>query len=240
MSQHGKDAGIIIEQFDISSDLTEIQPSAQVDALEATTFGNTGHRHAIGLRDGGIQINGLYNDGASGIYTLLNSIFQASTPKIATAHPLGTALGSPAELCYADLTTFAKPIKYADLISISAYLKAAQNGIDFGVWLHALAAETTSTNGSSHNNSAGTAGGGVVTLHVTAISGGSTVTIKVQHSVNNSTWVDLVTFTDVTAVGAQRTEIASGNTIRQYTRVISTFTGGSSPSTTYAVALARR
>jgi len=240
MSQHGKDAGIIIEQFDVSSDLTEIQPSAEVDALEATTFGNTGHRHALGLRSGGIQINGLYNDGASGIYTLLTSIFQASTPKIATAHPRGTTLGYPAELCYADLTNIAKPIKYADLISLSAYLKASEDGIDFGLWLQALAAVTGTGNGTSVDNGAATWNGGVGVIHTTAIAGAApSVVWKIQHSANNSVWADLVTFTASVAVGAERIEVAAGTTVNQYLRAVRTF-GGTTTSITSAIAFARR
>ena len=72
-----------------------------------------------------------------------------------------------------------------------------------------------------------TTNGGFATLQVI----GSNVTvgtavIKIQHSVDNSVWADLLTFTTLTAGSydtAEAVTIAKGTTINKYTRVVVTF-----------------
>jgi hypothetical protein len=240
MSQLGASAGALVEQYDITSDLTGIDLTSARDSLDATTMGNTGHRFVLGLTSGGIQIKGLFNAALSGLYTILVSIFAATTPKIATTHPKGTTVGYPAELCYADQTKFDDTVRFSDLISLVAYLQSSERGIEFGVWLAALAAVTATGNGTDVDNGAATTNGGVGVLHTTALAGASpSVTWKIQHSVDGSTWADLLTFTAQTAVGAQRVEVAAGTTVNRHLRAVRTF-GGTTTSITSAVAFARR
>jgi len=51
-----------------------------------------------------------------------------------------------------------------------------------------------------------------------------TVTVKVQHSSDNLTYADLITFSNVTAAGAQRATVTG--TVNRYTRVTYTATSG--------------
>jgi hypothetical protein len=77
-------------------------------------------------------------------------------------------------------------------------------------------------------------------VHTTAIAGAApSVVWKIQHSTDNSTWADLVTFAASTAVGFERVEVAAGTTVNRYLRAIRTF-GGTTTSITSAVAFARR
>jgi hypothetical protein len=61
--------------------------------------------------------------------------------------------------------------------------------------------------------------------------------VKVQHSANNSTWADLVTFATVTAVGAEHAVVAPATTVNRYLRAT---WSGTFTSATFAVAFARR
>lgn len=244
MSILGASAGLLVEQYDITSDLTEVSVASDRDSLDATTLGSTGHRFQMGLEDGGFQISAHYNDAAGGISTLLKSIFTATTPKIATSHSKGRTIGYPAELCYADSAGFDGPLRYGDLASVSGYLRASEDGVDFGVWLHALTAETANANSASVDNGAATSNGGVGHLHITAtagtISGGI---LRVQHSADNLAWADLAVFGHAAddGVGASRVEVAAGTTVNRYTRaVLASFSGSGGPSVTYAIAFARR
>jgi hypothetical protein len=99
----------------------------------------------------------------------------------------------------------------------------------------------TTTNGTNVDNTAPSTNGGVAHLHVTANTRNGATTFKVQHSTDNSTWVDLVTFTSVTAAttGAQRVEVASGTTVQRHLRAQAT-TAGTTGSITYTVSFARR
>jgi hypothetical protein len=89
----------------------------------------------------------------------------------------------------------------------------------------------------SVDETAATTGGAVAHLHVTAFDGTS-VTITVQHSEDNSVWVDLLTFTAVTGVTKERVELAAGTTVNRYVRAI--ISAGTWTSVTFTVAFARR
>ena len=83
-----------------------------------------------------------------------------------------------------------------------------------------------------------TSNGGVAYLNVTGVTGTSpNIVVKVQHSTNNSTWVDLATFTAATAIGAQRIPVSG--TVNRYLRTLWTVTG-TTPSLTFTASFARR
>lgn len=76
---------------------------------------------------------------------------------------------------------------------------------------------------------ASTVNGGAGYQAISAFSGFTGVVGKVQHSVDNSVWADLVTFTNVTAGPvAERIVVAAGTTVNRYTRHIGTVTGAGS------------
>lgn len=80
------------------------------------------------------------------------------------------------------------------------------------------------------------ASGGRGNLHITAITG--TWTIKIQHSVDNSVWADLITFTQATAAGGAVSEsLAVTGTVNRYLQI--TWTEDVAGSITFAVTFAR-
>lgn len=108
--------------------------------------------------------------------------------------------------------------------------------IDQGVILHPLAARTTDTNGTTVDQSAGTTAGGAGFVQVTAYSGLTNAVIKIQHSTDDSSWSDLITFTTVTAAPTSERVSVSG-TVNRYVRAIVDVTG--TGSVTFWVAFAR-
>ncbi len=85
-----------------------------------------------------------------------------------------------------------------------------------------------------------TANGASGYLQVTAItlSGRPSVTIKIRHSADDATYADLITFTAVTARGAERKTVAG--TVNRHLATSVTWGGaGGSPKVTYLVGLAR-
>lgn len=88
---------------------------------------------------------------------------------------------------------------------------------------------TSSANGTALDNGASSAGGGVGYLQVSALTlgGYDDVVFKIQHSSDNSTYADLITFTAVTAApNAQRGTSAA--TVNRYTRYTHAYTGAGS------------
>jgi hypothetical protein len=109
---------------------------------------------------------------------------------------------------------------------------------DTGVILHALGARTSDGNSEgadSVDNTASSAGGGVAYLHVVAYSGFTDVVFKVRHSADDITYADLVTFSTVTAVGAER--VTTGVTVNRHLAVDWNVTG--SGSVTFLVGFKR-
>jgi len=233
---------LVVNQYDISSLLREISREASFGTYDNTTLGQSSRTKQLGISTGGVQVSGLFTRATGEAYDVFSSALGSATPKIATVYPEGFTAGYPAELCYANESKFDDSVKYDDLTSVSAYLESAEDAVDFGVSLQDLAAVTGTGNGTDVDNGAATTNGGVAVLHTTAIAGASpSVTWKVQHSTDGSTWADLsgATFTAQTAAGAQRLEVAAGTTVNRHLRAVRTF-GGTTTSITSTLAFARR
>ena len=88
------------------------------------------------------------------------------------------------------------------------------------------------------NGASSTNGGGPFAI-ATTVSGSTPVaTVKIQHSSDNVTYVDLVTFTNFSAVGSQMSTVADGTTVNRYLRVNYTISG-STPSFDLVVGFGR-
>jgi hypothetical protein len=233
-------AGLIVNATDLSAFFTEINPECQVAMLDTTVLPNSAPTFQPGLTSGQLAAVGIFDGAVAGSDTILAPLVGSATIPLVLGAPKGFAtIGNRVSILQAHQEKYGIAVKMGDLIRNSAQFRS-NNGFDFGVLLHALAAELTSTNSASVDNGASSANGGVAQIHATAITSNPSVVVKVQHSTNNSTWVDLVTFTALAAVGQERIAVAPGTTVNQYLRAISTFTGGTSPSLTYAVGFARR
>ena len=106
------------------------------------------------------------------------------------------------------------------------YNASAENPM--GYTLQGAVSLAVTTTGASLDNGAtapASTNGGHANLHVLVSSGGAWV-LKVQHSLDNSAWADLITFTSVgAAVGAEHKTVAG--TVNRYTRALLTRTSGS-------------
>lgn len=90
-----------------------------------------------------------------------------------------------------------------------------------------------------HANTIGGAAG-YVSCSALTLGGYDDATVKIQHSQDNVTFVDLLTFTAITAAPHAERKVVQG-TIHRYTASAIAFTGsGSSPSATFMVGLHRR
>lgn len=247
MALHGSQTAILLDGFDLTSFFKEFHMEASVNMLDATVFGNSSRVKVPGLKDG--KASGMaFHDPTlvTGSWVVLSGKYGASTPgssgpAAVTLAPSGFALGNRVQMGYFDEASLAFQSMVEGLEMITFNGESDQDAIDYGFSLHALAAEVGTVNGSSVDNAAATANGGVGVLHVTAIAGGApSVVIKIQHATDNSTWIDLLSFTASTVANTvQRIEVAAATTIRRYLRIVCTF-GGTTTSITFHVSFARR
>jgi hypothetical protein len=136
------------------------------------------------------------------------------------------------------LTSYDVTSPVADVVSISAEIQA-DGGLFSGFALNGLTDTGTSASLTGINTGGSSSGGGLFNLHVVANTRDGAATVKVQHSADNVTWVDLVTFSGISASVKDGESITSTGTVNQYLRAAHSL-AGSSGSITYHVSAARR
>jgi hypothetical protein len=242
MVRYGSDAVafLLLDGMDILGTNTEIDIDKEAVLEDVTTLGIADEAWAaVGIKRGALTQKGFYDDAANSSNAALVGV---GTSRVACIGLEGNTLGKK-------FIGWAGAIvaKYVRQASRSAFHKAdadfqVSGPVEDGVILHRLEAETTDPGTeTSHDNAASSANGGSGYLEVTALTlGGFTnVVIKIRHSTDNSVFVDLITFTAVTAApAAQRLTVAG--TINRYTRTEWDFTGaGAGQSVSFMTGLFR-
>ena len=123
----------------------------------------------------------------------------------------------------------------------TSYSGQADGVIDAGWSLAANKSVAAKTTGTSTDNAAASTNGGIGQLHVNANTWNAAANAKIQHSSDNVTFVDLVTFATVatTVKTSERIEVAAGTTVNRYLRAVITLTAGAG-AITYQITFARR
>lgn len=214
----GKDAVVYSNGNDLTGYLRSISNSAEVETAEATTFADDDKVYVAGLQDATISAEGLFDATFDGN---LSTITGSGTKSVWSVYPAGDAIGTAGRGYSLDVTNAERTAEVGDVVMVSLEGQSSV-GTERIISHHALAQRSTSGTATAIDGAASSANGGVGYIHATAASG--TVTVKVQHSSDNVTFADLITFTNVTAAGAQRSAVAG--TVNRYTRVTYTATSG--------------
>jgi hypothetical protein len=238
--RHGKNAVVLIGGSDFSAYFKEATVSASIETAETTTFGSGGAKTYItGLKDATASLSGMFEGSATGTDAAVASALSSDAIQIITLGPEGAAAGRRSISMSTIQTKYEISAPVADVVSISAELQAEQDGMENGYFVANATSVSATGNSSSLDNTVSTTNGGVANLHVTANTRNGSITFKVQHSSDNSTWADLATFnaTLTTITEAQRVEFTG--TVNRYVRAYYTV-AGSTGAATYTLAIARR
>ncbi|MER5252903.1 hypothetical protein [Streptomyces sp. NPDC002855] len=236
---HGKDGLTLLNKNSIAADVRAWTVTHKREISDTTAQGDQGARGIPGLMEGTIEVEGHFNSAATRIHATVNTTVGVDNDLNVTIWPEGGVVGKPALFAKCDTKEWEVEAEVKDAVKLT-FEGEAHGMVDIGTSHHNLGAETATGNVASVDNAASSANGGAALLHVTAVSGTTpTLTVKIQHSTDDSVWADLITFTEATASTYEFTELAAGTTVNRYTRATHTI-GGSSPSFTYAVSFARR
>lgn len=239
---HGKNTVVVFKDKDLSAFFNDSSISRSVDTAETTTYGAAGgaKTYILGHQDGTISLSGLFDGAVGAVDETLTTYLAVDGANPTVIASEGLAIGKRCQIANVDQTSHEISNPVADVVSLSAEMQVT-GGVDSAVSLHALAAESASTDSTSVDNSASSTNGGVAHLHATANTRDGATTIKVQHSSDNVTFADLVTFASVSTstTAAERVVVAAGTTVNRYLRAKSTLSG-STGTITYTVAFARR
>ena len=244
---HGKNTAVYIDEFDLTSYFTDTSIALDNDVSETTAFGDTNKSFILGTRGGTLSMSGMWAADTDGSDEELQALLGNATTPIITVREGAAAIGSRAVIAQANETSYAITNPIADVVTVSADFECTPNQVSNltfalagGVQLTAGAsiAHGSLGNLSSVDNGASSANGGAGTLHVPTNTVNGNTTIKIQHSANDASWADLISFT-VVGSSAKTSEIkAVSGTVNRYLRA-SASTAGSSGSITFMVAFAR-
>ena len=212
--------------YDLNTDVNAISGiGSSQELLDVTPLAKSGRSRIIGVADANLSVNG-YFDSATG---RSHAAWTSNSNKIQTADQnvivtMGTSRGDAACGFVAKQGTYNVDRSPGNAIATTVtYDLADGNGLNWGVILTDGPEQTDSsaTNSASVDNSASTSNGGTGLISVESLASG-TATIKVQHSADNATFADLLTFTNVTGRTSER--VSGGTTVNRYVRIQSSGT----------------
>jgi hypothetical protein len=217
---HGKDTKVYIDSNDLSSYLSSADPSRTVDVGETTTFGSSNKTYVAGEKDATVSFSGFFDSTADAIIQGL----VGTNDKVALIGLDGVDATDDCMFGKGVTTNYGISSPVGDVVAVTFDLQAS--GFFSGSVLE-NATVTATGNGTARDNASSTANGGGAFIIATSVSGTSTPTLtaKITHSADNSTYADLVTFTALTSAGAEVKEVASGTTVNRYLKVVYTVSG---------------
>jgi hypothetical protein len=213
-----------------------------IGAIDTTGIDKYGHERIAGQRDGGLDFTSFFNKTAvTGAHKVLSTL--PTTDRIAT-YLRGTTPGRNGAGLVCKQLNYDPDRSDTGEFTMKISLTANGYGLEWGTMMTAGArVDTTGTNGTPVDFTAGTAFGLQAYLQVTAVVGTS-VTVKLQDSTDNAVgdpYADVVGggFTAVTPGGAptaQRIATAGNLTVKRWLRVVTT---GTFTSATFVVLVVR-
>jgi hypothetical protein len=235
--RHGKKTAVFLNATDMSPFLNEATTTQEIETTETTTFGVQDKTYIAGMSDGTISTSGLFDSTAGASNAVLSGALLLEDNTF-TVLPEGVVAGRRSVLANGQVTSYEISSPVSDVVSISAEVQA-DGGLFHGVALTGLEVIAASASVAAINNGSATAQGVLANLHVTGNGRDGNTTIKVQHSADNVTYADLVTFTVLSASVTDGESITSTGTVNQYLKAVATL-AGSSGSVTYHLSIARR
>jgi hypothetical protein len=235
--RHGKSTVVLLNGYDMSAYLNEATQTFSLETGETTTFGSSDKTYVAGLGDGTISCSGLFDGAANASDPVIRGEL-GEEDNTFTVLPEGATAGRTSILANGQITSYEVSSPVSDVVSISAEIQA-DGGLWFGSALNDLSVVSASAVTTGADNSASTSNGAVANLHVTSNNRDGATTVKVQHSADDITYVDLITFTNVSASAVAGETVTSTGTVNRYLRA-QIVPAGTSGSVTYHVSVARR
>lgn len=236
--RHGKKTAVLFANANLSAYLNEASMSSPAETSETTTFGSDAKTYITSLRDASVSLSGMF-EGSVNDPTLLDAM-TSSESTLVTICTTGLVAGEPCFFGVTRSNSYEISSPVADVVTVTSDLQL-DGGINAGTIIAGgvTVASGATANSTANDYTASTANGLVTNLHVTANNGNGSTTLKLQHSVDNITYVDLVTFAVVSA-GIQTSEQQTvTGTVNRYLRV-NVADDGSTGSITYSLAISRR
>jgi len=234
---HGKSTKVFWGGFNITTFLNSVGLSGKADTAETSTFGLDSKAYIAGLIDATLSVGGLYEPTATAgsDVTLLNAALGSAINIPISVYPQGDTLGLDGWGLSGFDTSLGITANLGAAVMIAGEAQSSV-GAELLKSHHAHGAETAATNAASIDNAASSATGGVGYQHCTAFVG-TNITLAIQDSADNSTFVDRLVFTAITAANSkERKTLTALASVARYTRCAWT---GTFTSATFVVGFGR-
>ena len=211
---------LYIHGYDLSGDVGVINNITTTRGVQdVTSINKSAHERLLTHSDSNISFNSFFNDAALAEHAALSTL--PTTDRIVT-FVMGSTLGDTACALVGKQLNYDASRSADGGLTFSAQELGQGFPLEWGISGTAgKVTHSSATNIGSIDNSAGTSNGASAYLQSFAVSSGSCV-VKVQHSTNDASWSDLITFTGATGITAERG--TSSGTVNRYLRVISSGT----------------
>tara|TARA_R110002020_G_scaffold11164_3_gene42327 strand:- start:296 stop:1030 length:735 start_codon:yes stop_codon:yes gene_type:complete len=227
----GLGQALFVQGYDISTDVSTLDGAGyNQEMLDITGIDKSAAERVAGRLESTITINGWFDnadDKAHEAYTVSNKL---PTGDRAVTYLLGTAISEPSLFLNAkqanyDITNspgsaLATTAMFSSTASVSGF-----DGIAFGVMLDVPTIYSSTTNGTTVDQSASSAAGSVACLQFISGSSVSSLVAKVQHSSDGGSWSDIITFSTISANTPTAEIVSMEGTVNRYVRVQYTLSG---------------
>lgn len=227
--RHGKDSALLVGGYDLTPWITSGSVPQVFDTAETSHWGTQSKTYIVGQNDATAQFQGLFDWDR----TLLDDKMAAITADVAgqpitTCFDGGCVVGRRAVLGRGKRTKYDITAQMSDVVKFTGEFQFDGGG--FSGWVLAPNTLTASTTQyGSVDCGALSLNGLVVYAHVMANTNAAN-TVKVQHSTDGSTWVDLATaqaMAVATAISPAYYIITAAGTVNRYIRAVVTISTGS-------------
>lgn len=240
--RHGTTARIHWRYLRMSGYASEIDIGFERDMAEAAVLTDTWKTHKGGLKFCVLSIQGAYHPGGARPtdgYPWASMAQTAATRNVFAYLPDGDTLGNVAYMGRDRASAFSVPSNPNDVIRVPIATIGSED-CTRGVVLHVFGAETSDDEETSVDGSSSSADGGYAYIMCELLTGAANVTVKIEHSADDVSYSDLLTFAVLTGSGDQVATIAAGaDSIKRYTKVSWVFGTPTTPSATFYVGLTR-
>ena len=103
---HGKNTGVYIDEFDLTSYFTDSSFTIDNDTAETTAYGDTNKSYLVGLRGGSLSLNGMWSQTTDGSDEELQALLGSTTEPLITVREGSAAIGGRAVLAQANETNY--------------------------------------------------------------------------------------------------------------------------------------
>lgn len=240
MAIHGKNTGLVVGPYDVTRFCKEVSSDMSVEVAETTCFDEPegAKTYTLGLSDATFAFSGRES---GTVDSLKNQVGLATASELSSPFTVGVDRGfhvgrvAVMGQIFSTKVAFSSPI--ADVVDVSGDLQS-DGPVGNGLVLSKKTEYTTTGVEASVDQLTGSSLGVIMHYHVVQNSRNGNVDVKIQHSANNSTWVDYDTFT-VAGGALNSVRRVSATAIDRYVRLSMTL-GGSTGTATVRVAIAKR